>query len=100
MKQVNMAKTQKTKPATEAPANGRVRGQGAQTVYEPLRQSILELELEPGSPLDESSLSEQCEMSCPRTREALVRLAGEGPGTTRPSRTTAVSTSDFVRLPL
>ncbi len=37
----------------EAP---RVRGSGAQKVYETLRKAILELELDPGSPLDEVSL--------------------------------------------
>lgn len=94
------AKTKKIKPAAETPANGRVRGQGAQTVYERLRQSILELELEPGSPLDESSLSEQFQMSRTPIREALVRLSGEGLVTTLPNRNTVVATIDFVRLPL
>ncbi|GLQ11841.1 AsnC family transcriptional regulator [Devosia yakushimensis] len=94
------AKTKKIKPAVETPANGRVRGQGAQTVYERLRQSILELELEPGSPLDESSLSEQFQMSRTPIREALVRLSGEGLVTTLPNRNTVVATIDFVRLPL
>ena len=94
------AKTRKIKPAAEAPANGRVRGQGAQTVYDRLRQSILELELDPGSPLDESSLSEQFQMSRTPIREALVRLSGEGLVTTLPNRNTVVATIDFVRLPV
>lgn len=94
------AKTRKIKPAAETPANGRVRGQGAQTVYDRLRQSILELELDPGSPLDESSLSEQFQMSRTPIREALVRLSGEGLVTTLPNRNTVVATIDFVRLPV
>jgi DNA-binding GntR family transcriptional regulator len=78
----------------------RVRGSGAQTVYDKLRQAILELSLEPGSPLDEVSLSEQFQMSRTPIREALVRLSAEGLVTTLPNRNTIVSTIDFVRLPV
>ena len=78
----------------------RVRGQGAQTVYEKLRQSILDLTLEPGSPLDEVGLSEQFDMSRTPIREALVRLSAEGLVTTLPNRNTIVSSIDFVRLPI
>lgn len=78
----------------------RVRGSGAQKVYETLRKAILELELEPGSPLDEVRLSEQFEMSRTPIREALVRLAAEGLVTSLPNRNTIVATIDFVRLPL
>ncbi len=78
----------------------RVRGQGAQTVYDRLRQSILDLTLEPGSPLDEMGLSEQFDMSRTPIREALVRLSAEGLVTTLPNRNTIVSTIDFVRLPV
>lgn len=77
----------------------RVRGQGAQTVYDTLRQSILELRLAPGSPLDEVGLSTQFEMSRTPIREALVRLSAEGLVTTLPNRNTIVSTIDLVRLP-
>ena len=84
---------------SEAPA-ARVRGSGAQTVYDQLRLSILELALEPGSPLDEVSLSEQFAMSRTPIREALVRLSAEGLVTTLPNRNTIVSTIDFVRLPV
>ena len=78
----------------------RVRGLGAQTVYEKLRQSILDLTLEPGSPLDEVGLSEQFDMSRTPIREALVRLSAEGLVTTLPNRNTIVSSIDFVRLPI
>ena len=78
----------------------RVRGLGAQTVYDALRQSILELTLEPGSPLDEVRLSQQFDMSRTPIREALVRLSSEGLVTTLPNRSTIVAAIDFVRLPV
>jgi DNA-binding GntR family transcriptional regulator len=78
----------------------RVRGSGAQKVYETLRKAILELELDPGSPLDEVSLSAQFDMSRTPIREALVRLAAEGLVTTLPNRNTIVASIDFVRLPV
>jgi DNA-binding GntR family transcriptional regulator len=85
-------------PAPSEPA--RVRGSGAQTVYDKVRQSILDLSLEPGSPLDEVRLSEQFEMSRTPIREALVRLSAEGLVTTLPNRNTIVSAIDFVQLPV
>lgn len=81
-------------------APARVRGSGAQTVYERVRQAILDLTLEPGSPLDEVQLSEQFDMSRTPIREALVRLVAEGLATTLPNRNTIVSAIDFVRLPV
>lgn len=84
----------------EGKAPARVRGSGAQTVYERVRQSILDLTLEPGSPLDEVQLSEQFDMSRTPIREALVRLVAEGLATTLPNRNTIVSAIDFVRLPV
>ena len=77
----------------------RVRGLGALSVYEQLRRSILELELEPGSPLDEATLSQQFDMSRTPIREAMVRLAADGLVTTLPNRNTIVAAIDFVRLP-
>lgn len=93
----------KKKTASALVAEGaetRQRGQGSQIVYETLRQDILELTLEPGSPLDEASLSEQFGMSRTPVREALVRLAADGLVTTLPNRNTIVSPIDFVRLPV
>jgi len=78
----------------------RVRGQGARTVYETLRQAILELQLEPGSPLDEVTLSERFDMSRTPIREALVRLVAEGLAKTLPNRNTVVATIDFEQLPV
>ena len=91
------SRTPRPEDTVEAP---RVRGSGAQKVYEALRKTILELELEPGSPLDEVSLSAQFDMSRTPIREALVRLAAEGLVTTLPNRNTIVANIDFVRLPV
>lgn len=92
-------KTSKPLPdgTTAAP---RVRGSGAKTVYDQLRQSILDLSLSPGSPLDEVTLSEQFQMSRTPIREALVRLSAEGLVRTLPNRNTIVSSIDFVQLPV
>jgi DNA-binding GntR family transcriptional regulator len=87
-------------PAVDSGAGARVRGSGAQTVYESLRKSILEMSLAPGAPLDETSLSERFEMSRTPIREALVRLSAEGLVTTLPNRNTIVSAIDFVQLPV
>ena len=76
------------------------RGGSAQAVYEQLRQSIVELELPPGSPLDEVRLSQQFVMSRTPIREALVRLAADGLVTTLPNRSTIVSPINFERLPV
>jgi DNA-binding GntR family transcriptional regulator len=92
--------TEKTAKNGETETRGRVRGQGARTVYDTLRQSILELTLEPGSPLDEVTLSEQFDMSRTPIREALVRLVADGLAKTLPNRNTVVATIDFEQLPV
>jgi DNA-binding GntR family transcriptional regulator len=53
------------------------RGRKANCV-EDLRRRILTLELEPGSPLDETELAAAYDISRPPLREALRQLAGEG----------------------
>lgn len=83
----------------DARGNVQTRGQGAQRVYATLRDSILNLVLEPGSPLDEVRLSEQFQMSRTPVREALVRLSAEGLVTTLPNRNTIVSMIDLAGLP-
>lgn len=98
---MNTLRPSRAAHASKATANApRVRGSGAQTVYDTLRRSILELELEPGSALDEVRLSEQFDMSRTPIREAMVRLAAEGLVTTLPNRNTIVAPIDFVRLPV
>jgi DNA-binding GntR family transcriptional regulator len=97
---IQMATTGRRKSnVAESAAKGRVRGQGARTVYDQLRQSILDLSLAPGSVLDEATLSEQFKMSRTPIREALVRLVADGLARTLPNRNTVVATIDFERLP-
>jgi DNA-binding GntR family transcriptional regulator len=90
----------RAKQRSAATRGSRIRGSGAQIVYDTLRKAILELELAPGSPLDEMRLSEQFAMSRTPIREALVRLASEGLVTSLPNRNTIVAPMDFVRLPV
>jgi DNA-binding GntR family transcriptional regulator len=94
-----MTKTQEDKAFSEIPLP-RVRGSGVQTVYESLRQSIVDLTLEPGAPLDEVTLAERFDMSRTPVREALVRLAAEGLVTQLPNRNTIVAPIDFGKLPV
>lgn len=62
----------------DATTSRRARGTGVRHAYETLRDEILTLALEPGAPLDETSLAERFGMSRSPLREALVRLSGEG----------------------
>lgn len=76
----------------------RKRGSGAKHVYDLLRDEIIDLTLEPGSPVDELQLAERFAMSRTPIREALVRLAGEGLVTTLPNRSTVVSNINFLQM--
>lgn len=81
-----------------SPAPERKRGSGVKFVYDMLRDEILELVLEPGSPIDEVQLAERFGMSRTPIREALVRLAGEGLVETLPNRSTMVANINFLNL--
>lgn len=94
-----MANTRDLKAISDLQAP-RVRGSGVQTVYDALKQGIVELTLEPGAPLDEVTLAERFDMSRTPVREALVRLAAEGLVTQLPNRNTIVSPIDFGQLPV
>ena len=61
-----------------AKARHRPRGTGASSVYESLKTKILNLELKPGTLLDETELSRQYHLSRSPVREALIRLSAEG----------------------
>ena len=78
----------------------RARGSGVQTIYDSLKQSIVDLTLEPGAPLDEVKLAERFIMSRTPVREALVRLAAEGLVIQLPNRNTIVAPIDFGKLPV
>lgn len=75
------------------------RGSGVSLVYEKLRNEIIELTLQPGSPIDEVQLANRFSLSRTPVREALVRLAAEGLIVTLPNRATIVSNIDFLNLP-
>ncbi|MFO1150536.1 MAG: GntR family transcriptional regulator [Alsobacter sp.] len=85
--------------AKRAPAAKRPRGTGANFVYESLKAKILNLELKPGSLLDETELSRQFHLSRSPVREALIRLSAEGLVETPRNRTSMVSQFDFSTLP-
>jgi len=76
----------------------RKRGKGVGAVYETLKHEILDLTLEPGSPIDEVKLAERFGISRTPIREAMVKLAGEGLVVTLPNRFTIVAPIDFPNL--
>ncbi len=80
-------------------AGRRPRGTGASSVYESLKTKILNLELKPGTLLDETELSRQYHLSRSPVREALIRLSAEGLVETPRNRTSMVSQLDFSALP-
>ena len=84
-------------------ANGerkrRNRGESAKHVYDTLYREILTLELEPGSPLDESLLAQRFAMSRSPVREALIRLAGQGLVVMLANRGTLVARLDLMSFP-
>jgi DNA-binding GntR family transcriptional regulator len=88
-----------TTTAQDVQDPARTRGSGTQTVYATIRQEILAMTLEPGSPLDEVKLSERFGMSRTPVREALLRLSADGLTTTLPNRNTIVAAIDFAALP-
>ncbi|WP_298165665.1 GntR family transcriptional regulator [Novosphingobium sp.] len=60
------------------PGDGPSRGFSSVKVYEALRKDILELNIQPGTLLDETELAERFGLSRSPVREALVRLSAEG----------------------
>ena len=77
----------------------RPRGTGAAFVYESLKAQILDLELAPGTLLDETDLSHQFSVSRSPVREALIRLSAESLVTTLRNRTSIVAPFDVAILP-
>ncbi len=80
------------------PKPDRKRGSGVRLVYDLLREEILDLDLAPGSIVDEVQLADRFGLSRTPIREALVRLAGEGLIVTLPNRSTMVAPIDFANL--
>lgn len=77
----------------------RKRGLGVATAYDTLKREILELQIPPASPIDETKLTERFGMSRTPIREALVKLASDGLVVTLPNRSTIVAPIDFLDLP-
>lgn len=77
----------------------RPRGTGASFVYDTLKASILDLELQPGTLLDETELSLQFGVSRSPVREALIRLSAERLVQNLRNRTSIVAPFDVSHLP-
>lgn len=77
----------------------RVRGTGAAYVYDSLKSQILDLELKPGTLLDETLVSRQFGVSRSPVREALIRLSSEGLVQNLRNRTSIVAQFDVGMLP-
>lgn len=75
------------------------RGTAASGICEILRRDILTLQLEPGAPLDETSLSKRFNVSRSPIREVLSRLSADGLVQTLPNRTTIVAPVDLANFP-
>lgn len=75
------------------------RGSAATEICDRLRTEILTLQLEPGSPLDETALSERFGVSRSPVREALNRLLVERLVQTLPNRSTVVAPVDLRNFP-
>lgn len=76
-------------------SNGFMRGSASSEIYSILRDEILTLKLEPGHPLDETSLSNRFSVSRSPIREALNRLLAERLVETLPNRSTIVAQVDL-----
>jgi DNA-binding GntR family transcriptional regulator len=92
----------RSKPAIvrSAPRRARrLRGTGAAFVYDSLKAQILDLELKPGTLLDETVVSGQFGVSRSPVREALIRLSAEGLVQNLRNRTAIVAPFDIEGLP-
>lgn len=83
----------------EVTAQKQARGLGARYVYDTLKKEILTLTLEPGTPLDETSLSQRFAMSRSPVREALVRLSADGLVEMLSNRSTLVAPINLAEFP-
>lgn len=75
------------------------KGGGSKFVYDELKREILSLELQPGTPLDETGLSERFAMSRSPVREALVRLSADGLVVMLANRSTLVAPINMAEFP-
>jgi DNA-binding GntR family transcriptional regulator len=91
--------TKTTAPAARKAKSKRPRGTGASFVYDSLKAQILNLDLKPGTLLDETELSRAFKLSRSPVREALIRLSAEGLVEALRNRTSIVAPFDFAKLP-
>lgn len=84
---------------SEEPAKKQAKGLGARHVYDTLKREILTLVLVPGTPLDETNLSNRFAMSRSPVREALVRLSADGLVEMLSNRSTLVAPINLVEFP-
>ncbi|GGF75177.1 MULTISPECIES: GntR family transcriptional regulator [Mameliella] len=83
----------------EVKTQKQAKGLGARHVYETLKKEILTLALEPGTPLDETTLSQRFAMSRSPIREALVRLSADGLVEMLSNRSTLVAPINLAEFP-
>lgn len=88
-----MASPKGTSPNIER--SRRPRGTGAHFVYDNLRAAMLNLELQPGTLLDETEIAQRYNVSRSPVREALIRLSAEGLVTTLRNRSSVVASLDL-----
>jgi len=77
----------------------RTRGEGANRIFNTLREEILSLDLSPGQPVDEVGLAERFGVSRSPVREALVRLASKGLVNTLPNKSTIIAPLNIEEFP-
>jgi DNA-binding GntR family transcriptional regulator len=90
---------QRAAPAANPARARRLRGTGAAYVYDSLKAQILDLEVKPGTLLDETVVSRQFGVSRSPVREALIRLSAEGLVQNLRNRTSIVAPFDIAALP-
>lgn len=79
-------------------AQARVRGRGAEEIYQVLKREIIRLELAPGSVIDDVALCQRLGVSRQPIREALIRLSSEGLVEANRNRSTIVASFDIASV--
>ena len=97
LKDTRPAGPARKRAAAAAPAFGR--GFGSSGVYDRLRKEILQLDLPPGTLLDETELAQRFKLSRSPVREALIRLSAEGLVVTLRNRSSIVAPFDISTVP-
>jgi DNA-binding GntR family transcriptional regulator len=88
-----------TDPGSRSAGTRQPKGQGAQHVYDRLREEILDLRIRPGTMLDENEIGARLGVSRSPVREAIIRLAAEGLVDTLRNRGAMAAQFDMEDLP-